>query len=221
MLVLNVDAYAEVIVFLCAFLWLRRFLFTRTLHWRSHSRYFETLPDTGDDNDYDLAIAKLDEYFTPQKNIDYEISKFRTASQLSHETLDQFATRLRKFASTCEFTDIGKEVKSVIIQNCLSKRLRCYALLELDLTLDKLLAKGRAFEVSKSQATGIEEALTSTKMSENNVHFVKSCRPIHVLSNCGPHTNQSSSRDLPKHVAVVVEHGPIDLHLALHKEKIV
>ena len=78
--------------------------------------------------------------------MDYEIFKFRAAKQQADETIDQFTTRLRKLAATCDFTSIDKEVKSAIIQNCLSKRLRRYALLDNELTLAKLLAKGRATE---------------------------------------------------------------------------
>jgi hypothetical protein len=39
---------------------------------------FDTLSETGDN--YETAIAKLDEYFSPKKNVDFEIFKFRTAA---------------------------------------------------------------------------------------------------------------------------------------------
>ena len=116
---------------------------------------FDALAESGDDDDYDSAVASLDTYFSPKKHVDYEIFKFRAARQQADETIDQFTTRLRKLAATCDFTSIDKEVKSAIIQNCSSKRLRRYALLDNELTLAKLLAKGRAFELSESQATGI------------------------------------------------------------------
>ena len=58
---------------------------------------FDTLEKTGDD--YKTAIEKLDEYFTPKKNVDYEIFQFRQAKQNNGETTDQFATRLRKLAA--------------------------------------------------------------------------------------------------------------------------
>ena len=83
---------------------------------------FETFQDTGDD--YTTAKAKLNEYFLPKKNVDFEIFQFRQAIQQAGETVEQYATRLRKLAVYCEFNDINNEVKSVIIQNCLSKRLR-------------------------------------------------------------------------------------------------
>ncbi len=94
--------------------------------------------------------------------MDYEIFQFRSTKQNHDETIDQFATRHRKLASTCEFTDVGKEVESCIIQNCTSKRLRRYALLETDITLEKMLCKGRAFEARNRQAAWIEGASTET-----------------------------------------------------------
>ena len=89
------------------------------------------------------AMEKLDNYFTPKKNVTYEIFQFRKAVQQSGERVDQFATRLRKLASTSEFTDLAKELKSTIIQNCQSKCLRRVALRE-DLSLDALLDKARS-----------------------------------------------------------------------------
>ena len=83
---------------------------------------FNTNPETGDD--FATAMEKLDNYFTPKKKKTYEIFQFRKADQQSGETADQFATRLRKLASTCEFTDLAKELKSIITQNFQSKRLR-------------------------------------------------------------------------------------------------
>jgi cell fate (sporulation/competence/biofilm development) regulator YlbF (YheA/YmcA/DUF963 family) len=57
---------------------------------------FDTLSETGEDNDYKTVIEKLDECFSPKKNVDYEIIQFRQAKQNSDESTDQFATRLRK-----------------------------------------------------------------------------------------------------------------------------
>ncbi len=57
----------------------------------SHTQsIFDTLTDTG--NNYDTAIEKLDEYFAPKKNVDFEIFKFRTATQNTGETIDQYTT---------------------------------------------------------------------------------------------------------------------------------
>ena len=84
---------------------------------------FDTLADTGDDDDYKTAMEKLDDYF-PKKNVDYEIFQFRQAKQNIGETTDQFATRLRKPAAHCSFHDLDQEIKTAIIQNCRSKHVR-------------------------------------------------------------------------------------------------
>ena len=80
---------------------------------------FETLPETGDD--YATAQAKLDKYFSPKKNVDYQVFQFRQAVQQPGETVDHFVTRLRKLAATCKFGDVAKEIKLAVVQNCLSK----------------------------------------------------------------------------------------------------
>ena len=132
---------------------------------------FDTLTDTGETNNYKKAMEKLDAYFTPKKNVDYEIFKFRTAVQLPNETVDQFATRLRKLAQTCSFADNNIEVNSAIIQHCTSKRLRRFAFLETDVTVANLLAKARALEASEIQATGIENTFASIGITES-FHFI-------------------------------------------------
>ena len=76
---------------------------------------FKRIPDTGTGADYDIAKAKLKAHFDPQKNKRYEVYRFRQATQESNETLDQFHTRLRTMAKTCEFTDIEFEIEEQII----------------------------------------------------------------------------------------------------------
>jgi hypothetical protein len=70
------------------------------------------------------------EYFTPQKNTEFEVYKFREAKQEPGETIDTFHTKLRQLSLTCEFDNNDKEVKSQIIQGCSSTRLRRCALRE-------------------------------------------------------------------------------------------
>lgn len=127
---------------------------------------FDTLSETGEDKDYTIAPEKINEYFFPKKNVDYEIFQFREAKQNSDETTDQFATRLRKLAAHCEYDNVNNEVKSAIIRNCRSKHLRRFALREDKLTLEKLLSKAREFETSEQQAKGIEQRLASTKIHD-------------------------------------------------------
>ena len=46
------------------------------------------------------AVELLTNYFSPKKNIEYEVDMFRQAKQLSGETMGRFHTRLRKLAKT-------------------------------------------------------------------------------------------------------------------------
>ena len=108
-------------------------------------------------------------------------------------TVDQFATRLRKSAATCDFASIHKQVKSALLQNCSSKRLRRYALFDNKVTLAKLLAKGRRFEPSKSQATGIEKSLETTNISNELVNALGRSNQIYVQQQAlNPHPDSST-----------------------------
>ena len=139
------------------------------LHYIGPSAFdvFETLSDTGDEKDYKTAMERLTEHFTPQRNVEYEIYLFRQARQQPQETLDQFATRLRQLASSCEFASVDKEIKWQIILSCSSSRLRRRALREPTITLKALLDLGRAMELSETQASGIESQ-SSTPFDEVN-----------------------------------------------------
>ena len=135
---------------------------------------FDTFPekDKGKDDDYMRAVELLTNYFSPKKNIEYEVHMFRQAKQMSGETMDRFHTRLRKLAKTCEFTDVEREIKTQIIQGCLSQRLRRRALRE-TISLTQLLDYGRSLETSETQARGMEEKLQSevaTGYVNNTVH---------------------------------------------------
>ena len=94
---------------------------------------------------------------------------FWQAVQKAGETVDQFATRLRKLGAHCEFPNLERELKSAIIQNCHSKCLWRFALWEQALMLDRLLTKARALEASETQGSGIKKSL----LPENVTSFIK------------------------------------------------
>ena len=71
---------------------------------------FETLDNTGDENDYKSAVEALTKYFNPRRNKAYEVYKFRQAKQEKKETLDTYHTRLRQLSQTCEFENVDNEI---------------------------------------------------------------------------------------------------------------
>ena len=83
-----------------------------------------TAEQKGSEDDFDTAVKSLTTYFEPKKNTEYEIYKFRQASQRHDEKLDSYHTRLRHHAPTCEFTDMDREIKTQIVQTCTSQQFR-------------------------------------------------------------------------------------------------
>ena len=69
---------------------------------------FDNLPDIDESKDFDKAVEKPTECFSPKKNIMYETHVFRQAQQREDETLDQFHMRLRELARNCESTRKSK-----------------------------------------------------------------------------------------------------------------
>ena len=152
-------------------------------------KIFKVIPEAG--NNYASAMKKLDDYFTPKKNIEFEVFQFRQTTQHDGETIDQFVTRLRKLAVHCEFADIDRELRSMIIQNCKSKHLRRYALCEDDLIFEKLLAKARALEESERLASGMEQSsnhesarLIKHQQFKSNTKVTQSMKPKFSPCEC-------------------------------------
>ncbi|MCG8048362.1 MAG: DDE-type integrase/transposase/recombinase [Candidatus Thiodiazotropha taylori] len=118
---------------------------------------FETLPDRGGNGDFDKAVDALNLHFKPKANVPYERHVFRQSSQKEDETVEQFATRLRKLALTCEFGDTKDDaIRDQIIDKCKSNDLRRRFLRDKDLKLDKLLDIGRSYEAADMCAAKME-----------------------------------------------------------------
>ena len=111
---------------------------------------------------------KISEYFTPKKNVTYEVYVFRQARQHEKETLAQFETKLCKLAAMCEFTNTEGEIKNQIIQQCTNSRIRCRALCEPTWKLADILDYGCSFETVNAQATEIEMSLNSMSLQDSH-----------------------------------------------------
>lgn len=166
---------------------------------------YDTLAAEGDK--YADTKQKLSAYFVPKKNVQYQVYLFRKAVQEPGENLDSYHTRLRMLAKNCEFADTNKEIKTQIIQSCISSRLRRKALREPDLTLEDILNHGRACEVSEMQATGMETGSVATvnkvyrKTERNNTprsNWTPKKQPNNRCRNCGgtyPHEDECPAKN--------------------------
>lgn len=104
---------------------------------------------------YDTLKDSFNNHFLPKKNVDFETFKFRQLKQETHEIVQDFCTRLRRMAATCDFTDPDREIKAQILQGCLSQGLRRKGLRD-DMNLTKLLETALALELSDKQAREME-----------------------------------------------------------------
>ena len=106
---------------------------------------------------FDTAVNAITSYLKPKRNIAYEEYLFRQAKQEKGETIMAYCTRLKQLAKTCEFTNTDREIKSQIIQNCQSTKLRRKALTDSTIMLQALLNLGKTMELTESQATSLEK----------------------------------------------------------------
>ena len=82
---------------------------------------FATLPETGDFKDYKKAIDALNTYFVPKVDTTYARHSFRKLIQTPGETVRQFATRLRRAAKDCAYTEKTPTTKYVM-KSCVNAR---------------------------------------------------------------------------------------------------
>ena len=89
---------------------------------------FFTLDQGTGEKNYLKAKDALDKYFKPQANVPYKRLCFHELSQLPSETVEQFVTRLRQKAQSCEFGDaaaaVDEQNRDQVISKCLSYNIR-------------------------------------------------------------------------------------------------
>jgi hypothetical protein len=116
---------------------------------------FDTLPDRGENNNFNAACDALTAYFTPKKNVSFEIFKFRKLQQVPGESIDEYHTRLQIAAKYCEFHDHDTEIKLQIELGTSSKKLRQHSFRHPSLTLTDLISYARTLAETEKQASGI------------------------------------------------------------------
>ena len=93
-------------------------------------KIFKTLPEPEEERTFKSASDALDGYFLPKKNVIYERFIFGEAVQEPHESIDQFATRLRNLSDHCQFENVDDAVRDQLVKACLSTKLKKFALRE-------------------------------------------------------------------------------------------
>lgn len=126
-------------------------------------------------SDYEMALAKLNEFFEPKKNSTYERHMFRVLKQEEGEKIGIFAMRLRVQAEKCEFGEaLEDNVKDQIIEKCLSSKLRRELLKLGDTGLDKVLKTAKIFESIEEQSQTFNHPNADKIGSNDNVNKIDS-----------------------------------------------
>ena len=79
--------------------------------------YF-TLVDEEEEKSFEAFVRVLDEHFVPKANLPFERHQFRQMSQQNSEKVDQFVSRLRQRATTCEFANVDEAIRDQLIEKC-------------------------------------------------------------------------------------------------------
>ena len=121
----------------------------------------------GDLSKYDDAEKALTQYFQLSINVPFERHVFRNASQRDDETIEQFITRLRQKAETCEFTKVEEHIRDQIIEKCNSNVLRQKFLEKgKELNLEMLREIARLYETAAAQIENLLSPKRSSKKKE-------------------------------------------------------
>ena len=142
------------------------------------------MENTGANDAFDTAKAKLTEYFEPQTNHIYYAYCSRQAEEEPSETFDQYHTRLRTSAVPCEFGDnLTFKLEEQIIIGGTSSRIRKQALRDPTYDPKAMLLDGRRDEISHYQSKEIEAQKSERPAEETN--RITATQPAVKCRNCG------------------------------------
>lgn len=101
-------------------------------------------------------MHKFEEYCIPKCNVTYERHRFFTCVPKPKESIDQYITKLRTIAKTCDFgTLCDSLIKDRIVCGTGDNALRARLLRESNLTLETAIQMCRAAEATRSQVQGL------------------------------------------------------------------
>jgi hypothetical protein len=130
------------------------------------------------DDEYEIALKILDEYFSAKANVPYERHIFLQMKQEDGETVDQFVVKLKNQAKNCSFgEDFAEQIRDQVIDKCRLSRLR-KGLLEKsgELNLGDVQQIARAMEAIDIQAKKMElSSSTSEKVDQIQKKLAEIC----------------------------------------------
>lgn len=150
--------------------------------------------------EYEIAIARLDGFFSPRRNATYERHLLRQIQQEKGEKFGTFLMRLRKQAERCGFDDNAEEhIKDQIIEKCESPILRRSLLKLGDVDLAKIIKVAHAFEAVSEQEKDYGRPAKSCLSFEEVCNIRSSSKPAQSgeCTRCGFTGHQSFDQTCP------------------------
>ncbi|XP_063619061.1 uncharacterized protein LOC134791865 [Cydia splendana] len=115
---------------------------------------------------FEIAVKKLDEYFSPKQSYVYERHTFRLIKQEEGEKFDKFLVRLRNQSSKCKFKDDNNLIDQ-ITEKCRSTELRKKILTLGDAaTVDKIITEANTLETVERQLTGFQKEAPNNSINK-------------------------------------------------------
>ena len=135
---------------------------------------FTTLTATGDATDYNRAVEALNAYFVTQVNSAFARQTFHQISQKPGETVQEFATRLKKAAKDCDFgTDADNQIRDTVLNKCTSTYIK-----------RKLLEEGQGLNLNRTLEVAAQCEKIETQVAVLSVKGEESESINRVIERC-------------------------------------
>ncbi|XP_074611079.1 uncharacterized protein LOC141865664 [Acropora palmata] len=110
--------------------------------------------EEGDEEKFDVILAKFDGHFVPKRNTIHERARFYQRNQKQGESVESFVRSLYELAEHCDFGTIrDQQIRDRIVIGISDKTVSQKLQLKSDLTLETAIQIARQSELVKSQVT--------------------------------------------------------------------
>ena len=120
------------------------------------------------EKNYEDLVTLLSGHLKPKPSEVMERCTFNRAKQEPNEKVADFATRLRRLAINCSFTDLNNALRDQFVCGILNEETRIDLFKLTDLTFDKALKEATARESAMRDAAGAIRNLTSRDYKQEN-----------------------------------------------------
>lgn len=143
--------------------------------------------DASEGDLFNIAIKKLDDYFSPKQSKVYERHLFRLLKQEPEEKFEKFLVRLRQQAKKCQFDKEDEHIIDQITEKCKTDELRKKILKTGDkITLYEIVAEANALEAIERQLVNFGNKSTDTQfINKVSTESWKDRYSKHKIDPCG------------------------------------